>query len=129
MSPRRQKNQQRNIAEFVPCVCVDHEVGDDEAVKLLVPRFRVKWMQWLQKRLKKPHIRVRLDRIGSAVWLLIDGRRTVADIGVELESKLGDEVQPLFERLGMFLGMLRRNKFIILNEPGQSQPEDPIRPA
>lgn len=96
-------------------------------MKLLVPRFRVGWMQWFQKRLTKPHFKVKLDKIGSEVWLLCDGRRTVAEIGMELERRLGEEVHPLNERLGMFLGILGRNKFITLREPDE-QSAEPLMP-
>ena len=107
----RKKAQPRNIAGDIPRACLEHEVDEEGLVKLLVPRFRSSWMQWLQQRLKKPHIKVKLDKIGSAVWLLIDGSRSVWQIGSELERQLGEEVQPVGERLGMFLGLLRRNKF------------------
>ena len=127
--PRRRKDRPRNIADHVPCVCLEHEVEEDGCVKLLVPRFRVPWMQWLQKRLKKPHIKVKLDEIGSAAWLLIDSRRTVAQIGEALENRLGEKVQPVNERLGMFVGILRRNKFIILREPPGEVPSEPVRPT
>ena len=118
------KRQQRNIALFVPIACVGHETGDDGVVKLLVPRFRAGWMQWLQKRLKKPHIKVELDEIGSAVWKQIDGSRNVAQIGEVLEREFGERIHPTAERLGFFLGTLRRNRFIELVEPGV--PPEPI---
>lgn len=69
-------------------------------------------MQWLQSRLKKPFIKVNLDEIGSAVWLLIDGHRKVFEIGHEMEVRFGEKIQPVNERLGLFLGNLKKNKFI-----------------
>ena len=120
----QEKKQPRNIALFIPKACVGHEVGDDGSVMLLVPRFRAGWMQWLQKRLKKPHIKVQLDEIGSAVWRQIDGARTVAKISETLEREFGERIHPTAERLGFFLGTLRRNRFIELDEPGV--PPEPI---
>jgi len=111
----------------VPRACVEHEVGEEGIVSLLVPRFRVSWMQWLQKRLKRPHIKVKLDEVGSAVWQLIDGARTVAQIGGELEHRFGEKIHPTSERLGMYLGILRRNKFIELVDP--DVPPEPIGSA
>lgn len=102
----------RNIARCVPQPLLGHEVTEEGQVKLLLPRFRVPWMAWLQKRLKRPYIRLKLDEIGSAVWQLIDGRRTVQEIGEALEAQLGERVQPVHQRLGFFLGMLKRNKFV-----------------
>jgi hypothetical protein len=119
------RSKARNIAFCIPRACVGHEADEAGTVKLLVPRFRAGWMQWLQKRLRKPHIRVSLDEIGSAVWGLIDGRRTVVEIGEELERRFGERIRPTHERLGFFFGMLRRNKLVELDEPGA--PPEPIR--
>jgi hypothetical protein len=103
----------RNIALCVPQPLLKHEVTEEGQVKLLLPRFRAPWMQWLQKRLKKrPYIRLKLDEIGSAVWKLMDGQKTVHEIGNLLEQELGEKVQPVHQRLGFFLGMLKRNKFV-----------------
>ncbi len=117
---RRRRRQPRNIAGFVPRALVGHETVEDGGVVLLVPRFRARWTQWLQTRLKSPYIRVALDETGSAVWLLIDSRRTVLEIGEALEKKLGEKTHTSAQRLGLFLGMLRRNKFIALEEPGRA---------
>ncbi len=118
--PLRRRRQPRNIASFVARAVVGHELADDGVVSLLVPRFRARWMQWLQGRLRKPYIRVKLDELGSATWLLIDGRRTVTEIGEELHRKFGAKIEPLSQRLGFFIGLLRRNKFIELEEPQET---------
>ena len=111
---------------------VGHEVDEERGiVKLLVPRFRASWMQWLQKRLKKPHIRVGLDEVGSAVWLLIDGNRTVLQIGEKMVKRFGEKMEPVGERLGLVLGTLRRNKFIAWDDAAAAEPppeETPIEP-
>lgn len=102
----------RNIAHCIPCKLVEHETDEGGVVTLLLPRFRAKWMQWLQRGLKSPHIKVKLDEIGSAAWLLIDGKRTVLEIGQEMDTKLGEKIQPVNERLGLFLSALKKNKFV-----------------
>ena len=103
-----------------------HEADDEPGtVRLLVPRFRASWLQWLQKRLRKPHIKVKLDEIGSAVWQLIDGKRMVVEIGEELERHFGEKIHPTNERLGFFFSHLRRNKFVELEESGV--PPEPIK--
>jgi hypothetical protein len=121
--PQGRRSKVRNIAYCVPRTCVGCEVDGAGVVKLLVPRFRARWMQWLQKRLRKPHIRVALDEIGSAVWQLIDGRRTVVEIGEELERRFGEKLHPTHERLGMYFGILRRNRFVEIDEPCASLEE------
>ena len=43
--------------------------------------------------------KMELDQYSSEVFLLIDGIRTVEEIGIHLERKFGDKVNPLYERL------------------------------
>lgn len=55
--------------------------------------------------------RRRLDEIGSAVWRRLDGR-TVAEVAACLREEFGERVEPLEERLRLFLEILRRERLI-----------------
>jgi hypothetical protein len=132
VASRQKKKERRNIAHCVPQPVVEHEEAEDGIVKLLVPRFRARWMHWLQKRLKNPHMRVRLDDIGSAVWKLIDGRRTVTEIGIVMSEQFGEKIEPVEHRLGVFFGMLRRNNLVewdesqvVVHFPEDTNPVEP----
>ncbi|MBX4263582.1 PqqD family peptide modification chaperone [Clostridium estertheticum] len=50
-----------------------------------------------------------LDEYGSCVFLQIDGKKTVKDIGENLEAKYGDKAYPLYERLLLFLNHIDVN--------------------
>lgn len=50
-----------------------------------------------------PDLTVRLDALGTTVWALIDGHRTVAQIKGELDRQFPGE-SDLAPRLGKFLG-------------------------
>jgi hypothetical protein len=50
-----------------------------------------------------------LDEYSSEVFLLIDGNRTVEEIGIHLERKFGDKINPLYERLLVFLNHIDIN--------------------
>jgi hypothetical protein len=50
-----------------------------------------------------------LDEYGSYIFLQIDGRKTVKDIGENLEARYGDKVHPLYERLLLFLNHIEVN--------------------
>jgi hypothetical protein len=50
-----------------------------------------------------------LDEYSSYIFLQIDGRKTVKDIGEDLEAKFGDKAYPLFERLLLFLNHIEVN--------------------
>ena len=52
---------------------------------------------------KKPKIsHVHLDENGSFVWQLIDGEKTIADMGVLVEEHFGDAAKPTYERLAQY---------------------------
>jgi hypothetical protein len=57
-------------------------------------------------------MRIRLDDRGSYVWQMIDGYRTVEEIGGLLNEKFGERAAPIYERLWVFLRILSNNGFI-----------------
>ena len=56
--------------------------------------------------------RIRLDDVGSAVWLLMDGERTVGNIAAELRTRFGDAVDPAEERVGTLVRLMHRQLFV-----------------
>ena len=84
-----------------------------ERAVLLVPRFRKGLLKkWLQPKLKKPFMKVKLDEIGTFVWEQCDGKTKVEDIASALGQKFGDRVQPAEDRLKLFFGTMYRSDFI-----------------
>ena len=59
-----------------------------------------------------PHMYIKLDEIGSAIWRACDGKNTVYDISRKLEAEFGAKVNPVYERLSLFFRELERSKFI-----------------
>lgn len=59
--------------------------------------------------------RVTMDAYGSCVFLQFDGRRNVREIGDSLEETYGDKVQPLYERLLLFISHLEQQFHYIEN--------------
>ena len=53
--------------------------------------------------------KMELDQYSSEVFLLMDGIRTVGEIGIHLARKFGDKVNPLYERLLVFLNHIDVN--------------------
>ena len=65
--------------------------------------------------LKKPKITyIHLDEMGSFVWPLIDGEKTITDISVFVKEHFGDKADPLYERLAKYFQILESYKFVIL---------------
>lgn len=76
-----------------------------------------KFVRWL---VKKPNVSdMAFDERGSAVWLLIDGKATVYDIGKKLEEKFGSSCQPVYERLIMYIRYLNRRGWITFDRGDQ----------
>ncbi len=68
-----------------------------------------------QKLFKKPKVsHIYLDDIGSFVWPIIDGEKTIIDLGVLVKEKFGDKAEPLYERLAKYFQILESYNFIEL---------------
>ena len=52
---------------------------------------------------------ITFDEISSEVFTQIDGIKTVKEIGESLEVKFGDKINPLYERLLVFLNHIYVN--------------------
>lgn len=66
-----------------------------------------------QKLLKKPKIsHVHLDEMGSFIWPLIDGEKSIADIGIPVKEHFGEKAEPLYERLAKYFQILESYSFI-----------------
>ena len=69
-----------------------------------------------QKLFKKPRISyIHLDEIGSFVWPIIDGEKTITDIGIMVEEHFGDEAKPIYERLAKYFQILDSYGFVEWN--------------
>lgn len=70
-----------------------------------------------QKLLKKPKISyVHLDEMGSFLWPLLDGSKTITELGEDVEAKFGEKAHPLYERLAKYFQILESYTFISWNE-------------
>lgn len=66
-----------------------------------------------QKLLKKPKVSyIHLDKTGSFVWPLIDGKKSISDLAKDVDAHFGEEAHPLYERLVQFFKVLDSYKFI-----------------
>lgn len=66
-----------------------------------------------QKLLKKPKISyVHLDEIGSFVWPLMDGEKTIVELGKLVDNEFGEKAHPLYERLAKYFQILDSYHFV-----------------
>ena len=57
-----------------------------------------------------------MDKFGSMTWLLIDGNKNVYEICEGLREEFGEEIEPVYDRVSLFISKLYKNKFIIFKE-------------
>jgi len=93
------------------------ETNQDGSVVLLVPKFRNRYLvRWLVPHIAQPSFRVKLDAHGSFVWNCCDGATTVSEIARKMERTFGEPIDSLNERIGLFIGRLMRDKFLIIEK-------------
>ena len=96
-----------NLLKLVPVRCAEEIGRIDECARVEFPRFRSAFGRLFGKLFRSSEtIKLTLDDKCTAVWDIIDGRRNVESIGAKLKARYGDDIEPLYERLGELLGIL-----------------------
>lgn len=86
----------------------------DGHIVLAFPRFKQAWMRrFLQPKGMSPYLHVELEEHGTAVWQLIDGRRTVSQI-VELLASHFDGKDGYTSRVTTYIQQLSKDGFVRL---------------
>lgn len=67
---------------------------------------------------------IRLDQIGSRLWLLLDGKLSVGEVADHLRSEFGDEVEPAEERTGEMIRRLH-SEFLVAYPGWDDIPQGP----
>lgn len=125
---RKRRPKGQNILDLVPVRSPDfrfrilerpareakpREPGAAGTVSISVPRFSGSLGQHICRIVRlNPEFNLNLDSYGSFVWLLIDGKTTVRELGVQLREEYGEKVEPLYGRLAVFLSLLERNRLL-----------------
>ena len=107
------KKNSKNYLEFVPQRKIERFSTDEKGVITLEIENKGVFNKVAQKLFKKPKISyIHLDEMGSFVWPLIDGERTITDIGVFVKEHFGEKAEPLYERLAKYFKVLESYGFI-----------------
>lgn len=102
-----------NLVEVAPVRLAAWEDGPRGRVVVVRPRPRPgpdAWRRWGFYLLGAR--RIRLDDVGSAAWRLMDGRHTVGDLADRLRALFGGRVEPVEERLGRLVRILKREGLV-----------------
>jgi len=101
-----------NLLELTPVIDRNFVVKDDGIVMIVFPKFKNHFLKKLIPQNKSQDFKISLDKLGSAVWLEIDGKKKVFEIIEKLEKQIGEEISPAEERISKFLTQLYSYKFI-----------------
>jgi len=109
---KNKERAQENFLLYRPLRKIEQWEVNDEKVKLFFNHNKPveRFMRWLIKKSKVSDIE--LDEMGSMVWQLCDGTKTVYDIALVLVERFNDTEQNAIDRLIMFLRYLSRKGWI-----------------
>lgn len=66
-----------------------------------------------QKCFGRPRVSyIHLDKLGSFVWPLIDGKKDITTLGKLVKERFGEEANPLYERLARYFQILDSYHFV-----------------
>lgn len=66
-----------------------------------------------QKLFHRPRIsHISFDKYGTALWLMIDGEKSIYDIVLCMEDYFPDEKDGMINRVAVFMSILESNQFI-----------------
>lgn len=110
-----------NLLDLIPVRLHQWEQVSEDQIIILMPKFRNGFLRtWLMPRLRHPYIRIKLDAYGSEVWRHCDGKTSVATIAQVLRQKFGEKIEPVYDRLALFIRQSVRTDLMSLEIESQS---------
>ena len=89
---------------------IEYEVSSDGIVTILEKQNHKVQNFFRKLKFKIPmYKKMELDEYGSFIFLQIDGKKNVEELGIKLEEKYGEKSHPLYERLLLFLNHIDVN--------------------
>lgn len=114
--PRRDSDARigPNLLDMTPVREVEWEEDESGVVTLVRSRPRVRGPRsmgrWVSFMLAPP--RIRLDEVGSYAWLRMSGTINVGDLAELVREEFGERVDPVNQRLGHLVRLLKRERFV-----------------
>ena len=110
---KNKDKSQENFLLYRPLRKIEKWEVSNDKVKLFFQHEKLveKFMRWLIKKSKVSDIE--LDEMGSFVWQLCDGTKTVYDIALAMMERFEMTEQNSIDRLIMFIRYLSRRGWII----------------
>gem|GEM_PF-218992 len=112
---KKNKPTNINLLELTPVRINKHEEVEG-LINILIPKFKREFMKKIIPKNKPKDIRVKLDELGSATWLAMDGNKTVFQIVEELRESFGEKIEPAVDRVTKFINGLYGNNLLYFKE-------------
>jgi len=113
-SGRHDRHPGPNLLDMTPRREVEWEEDAEGRVTLVRERPAIRGPRslglWLSFMMAPP--RIRLDEVGSFVWLHMSGSRDVRELALLVRAEFGDRVEPVNSRLGQLIRLLKRERFV-----------------
>ena len=121
MSKKNKKNQpQINYLDLIPEKAPSIKWHRDLKEKIILEIENTGMFNTIaQKVFNKPrYTKVHLDRFGTFIWPLIDGKRSVMDIAACVKEEYGEKAEPLYHRIVKYFQMVESYHFVrFINKP------------
>ncbi|MCM1267967.1 MAG: PqqD family protein [Bacteroidales bacterium] len=114
---KRKQKQQQNYLDLIPERAPGLDwTRDDEGIVVLEVENTGVFNRLAQKFFKRPKVtKVHMEKYGSFLWPLIDGKRTVMELADLEKAEFGEEVEPLYPRVVKYMQIMESYHFIRLS--------------
>ncbi len=115
MLKKKQINEE-NYLEKVPTISGSLDWIETNGLVTVIQENKGFYNKLAQKFFSTPKVsHIDLDEHGSFIWLCIDGRRNLIEIGEMVKEEFGEDAEPLYPRLIKFMQVLLEVKYIELS--------------
>ena len=103
----------KNYLDYIPVISEKNTWSEENGTVTIHMVHRGFYAAIAQKFFKRPRVsHIALDEMGSFIFPLIDGMRTVGDIAELVKAEFGEAAEPLYDRLVQYMKILHNNGFI-----------------
>ena len=110
----KKKGPSVNYLDYIPVRCEDYQwQADEDGMVTIFRENKGLFNRAAQKLMKKPKVsQIHLEKMGSFIYPLIDGKTSIYEIGKQLGARFGDEAEPLYPRISSYFKMLHDYGFV-----------------
>lgn len=119
---RNRKMKQKNTDNYLDFIPVPNDMfqwkADEEGKVTIFVENKGVFNRIAQKLLGKPKVsQVHLEEMGNFIWPLLDGKRSIYEIGILVQEEFGERAEPLYPRLVQYMRNLDSYGFIQMKKP------------